>query len=187
MDMADPYVSLLSKALASNRVEDPLAQVSYAEASTYMHDVLLRDTDQMSMAHSLEVRVPLLDHKLVQYVIGLPDAYKRSNGIPKPLLINSLGVKLPAEITHRPKQGFTLPFDPWMREKLKTFCEERLSPERTAGRGLFRSEEVQKLWQSFLAQGKDVSWSRLWILVVLEEWLEKNGVHCVNVATASGR
>ena len=142
--MPDPYVSLLSKALASNRLEDPLAQVSYAEASTYMHDVLLRDTDQMSMAHSLEVRVPLLDHKLVQYVIGLPDAYKRSNGIPKPLLINSLGVKLPAEITHRPKQGFTLPFDPWMREKLKTFCEDRLSPERTAGRGLFRCRRGAK-------------------------------------------
>ena len=185
--MTDPYVSLLSKALASNRLEDPLAQVSYAEASTYMHDVLLRDTDQMSMAHSLEVRVPLLDHKLVQYVIGLPDAHKRSNGIPKPLLINSLGVKLPAEITHRPKQGFTLPFDPWMREKLKTFCADRLSPERTAARGLFRAEEVQKLWRSFLAEGKDVSWSRLWILVVLEEWLEKNGVHCGNVAVASGR
>ena len=147
--MPDPYVSLLKKALVSNRVESPLAQVSYAEASTYMQDVLLRDTDQMSMAHSLEVRVPLLDHKLVEYVIGLPDAYKRSNGNPKPLLINSLGVKLPAEIAHRPKQGFTLPFDPWMREKLKTFCEDRLSPERTVGRGLFKCEEVQKLGGRF--------------------------------------
>jgi len=185
--MIDPYVSLLSKALASNRLKDPLAQVSYAEAATYMHDVLLRDTDQMSMAHSLEVRVPLLDHQLVEYVMGLPDGYKRTNGTPKPLLINSLGAKLPSEIAHRPKQGFTLPFDPWMRGKLRTFCEERLSPERTVGRGLFRSDEVQKLWRSFLAQGKDVSWSRLWILVVLEEWIERNGVHCANLAAATGR
>jgi len=165
--MADPYVALLNKSLVSKWLESPLAQVSYAEASTYMHDVLLRDTDQMSMAHSLEVRVPLLDHKLVEYVMGLPDAYKCSNGIPKPLLISSIGVKLPPAITRRPKQGFTLPFDPWMRGKLKTFCEERLSPERTASRGLFRADEVQKLWRSFLAQGKDVSWSRLWVLVVL--------------------
>ncbi len=185
--MADPYVNLLRAAFANGSLPSPLAQISYAEARTYMHDVLLRDTDQMSMALSLEVRVPLLDHKLVEYMIGLPDSYKRSNRNPKPLLINSLGVQLPEEVTHRPKQGFTLPFDPWMRGKLKKFCEERLSPDRVRARGLMKPEEVQKIWRSFLAQGKDVSWSRLWILVVLEEWIEKNGMHCGNLAAAATR
>jgi asparagine synthase (glutamine-hydrolysing) len=115
-------------------------------------------------------------------VIGLPEAYKRPNGFPKPLLVNSLGVSLPPNITHRPKQGFTLPFDPWMRGKLRMFCEERLSPERVAGRGLLKPREVQRLWHSFLGKRKEVSWSRLWILVVLEEWLELNHVACESVS-----
>ncbi len=181
----DPYASLLRQAFTSRALESPLAQVSYAEARTYMHDVLLRDTDQMSMAHSLEVRVPLLDHKLVEHVISLPDAYKRPNGFAKPLLVNSLGVKLPHDITHRPKQGFTLPFDLWMRRDLKRFCEDRLSPDRVGGRGLLKPKEVEKLWQAFLSRRQDVSWSRLWILVVLEEWLEQNRVQCGSWATVS--
>ena len=141
-----------------------------------MHDVLLRDTDQMSMAHALEVRVPLLDHILVEYLMGLPDAYKRSNGTPKRLLVESLDGLLPDEIVHRPKQGFTLPFELWMHGALRRFCEERLSPERLGARGIFRPGQVQELWQAFLAGRRDVSWSRLWVLVVLEEWLACNDV-----------
>jgi asparagine synthase (glutamine-hydrolysing) len=141
-----------------------------------MHDVLLRDTDQMSMAHALEVRVPLLDHKLVEYLMGLPDECKVSNGTPKRLLVESLGQLLPQEIVQRPKRGFTLPFEPWMRGGLRAFCEERLSPERIGSRAFFRPERVRELWQSFLAGRSNVSWSRLWILVVLEDWLERNGI-----------
>jgi asparagine synthase (glutamine-hydrolysing) len=153
-----------------------LSLISYAEGRTYMHDVLLRDTDQMSMAHALEVRVPLLDHKLVEYLMGLPDECKVSNGTPKRLLVESLGQLLPQEIVQRPKRGFTLPFEPWMRGGLRAFCEERLSPERIGSRAFFRPERVRELWQSFLAGRSNVSWSRLWILVVLEDWLERNGI-----------
>jgi asparagine synthase (glutamine-hydrolysing) len=174
----DPYVELLQDAFASAPRAELLSQVSFAEARTYMHDVLLRDTDQMSMAHALEVRVPLLDHKLVEYLMGLPDAHKRTNGTPKPLLVDSLGDLLPKEIVHRPKQGFTLPFEIWMRGSMRQFCEERLSGERLGSRGIMRPEQVQKLWQGFLDGRRDVSWSRLWVLVVLEEWLERNGVVC---------
>lgn len=172
----DPYVRLLQEAFGEASDAEQLAQISYAEGRTYMHDVLLRDTDQMSMAHALEVRVPLLDHKLVQYVIGLPDTHKRSNGTPKRLLVESLEGLLPEEIVRRPKQGFTLPFDVWLRGSLRGYCEERLAPERTAARKLLHPGEVQKLWADFLAGSPNVSWSRLWVLVVLEEWMEENGV-----------
>ena len=171
----DPYVQLLRKAYASNPHADLLARVSYGEGRTYMHDVLLRDTDQMSMAHALEVRVPLLDHKLVEYVMGLPEAHKRPNGVPKRLLVECLDGLLPKEVIRRPKQGFTLPFDLWMRGALRQFCEERLDRERISSRAIFRPDQVQALWRRFLAGRRDVSWSRLWILVVLEEWLERNG------------
>lgn len=174
----DPYVELLRGELAREPQAGVLTQVSYAEARTYMHDVLLRDTDQMSMAHALEVRVPLLDHNLVEYVMGLPDAHKRPDGTPKRLLVESLGGLLPEEVVRRPKQGFTLPFEPWMRGSMRGFCEERLSGERIGARGIMRPEQVRTLWRDFVDGRPSVSWSRLWILVVLEEWLEQNGVSC---------
>ncbi len=172
----DPYTTALGEAFARSPGVGVLSQVSYAEARTYMHDVLLHDTDQMSMRHALEVRVPLLDHKLVEYVMGLSDDRKRSNGTPKRLLVESLNGLLPSEIVHRPKQGFTLPFDLWMRGAMRGFCEERLSADRIKSRGIMRPSQVDSLWRQFLDKRSGVTWSRLWILVALEEWLERNGV-----------
>ena len=174
----DPYVALLQTAYQNADGAGLLTQISYAEARTYMHDVLLRDSDQMSMAHALEVRVPLLDHKLVEYLMGVPDEYKRPNGTPKSLLVASLGDLLPDDVVHRPKQGFTFPFANWMRSELRAFCETRLDPQRIASRGIFNAREVGRLWKSFLDGSAEVSWSRLWVLVVLEEWLEQNQVRC---------
>jgi len=176
-DKADPYDGLLADAYANAPGADLFAQISFAESRTYMHDVLLRDTDQMSMAHALEVRVPLLDHHLVDLVTSLPDTLKQPGGnTPKPLLIESLHGLLPESIVHRPKQGFTLPFDPWMRGPLRAFCERRLGDHGLAGRGLMKPATIQRLWQSFLSDGKDVSWSRLWTLVVLDSWLDAHNL-----------
>jgi asparagine synthase (glutamine-hydrolysing) len=173
-DQNDPYERLLADAYASAPGSGMFAQISFAEARTYMHDVLLRDTDQMSMAHALEVRVPLLDHVLVEEVMAVPDAVKQPNGVPKRLLVEALGGLLPDSIVQRPKQGFTLPFDPWMRSALRPLCEERLGPRGLAGRGLLQPAAIDRLWNSFLNGGKDVSWSRLWTLVVLDSWLERH-------------
>lgn len=172
----DPYTDLLQANYLNAPWADTLAKISYAEARTYMHDVLLRDTDQMSMAHGLEVRVPFIDHKLVEYVMGLPASYKRANGTPKRLLVESLGGLLPKEIVHRPKQGFTLPFAIWMRGAMRQFCEARLERSRLHARGIFDPEQVDKLWQALLQGHPGVSWSRLWVLIALEEWLELNEI-----------
>jgi asparagine synthase (glutamine-hydrolysing) len=172
---ADPYTSRLAQAFSRNPGAGLISRISYAETSTYMHDVLLRDTDQMSMCHALEVRVPLLDHRLVEFVMGLPDECKAPRGTPKRLLVESVG-SLPQEIVQRPKKGFALPFEVWMRGALRGFCEDKLHRERIESQGIFRPERVSELWQSFLNGGKDVSWSRLWILIALVEWLEKNRV-----------
>ncbi len=175
-DDGEPYAALLRAAFASAPGASAFAQISYAEARTYMHDVLLRDTDQMSMAHALEVRVPLLDHELVDLVTSLPDACKVSNGTPKRLLVEALGPMLPDAVVHRPKQGFTLPFDPWMRGPLRSFCEARLGDRGLAGRDLLSGSAVAELWASFIGGGRNVSWSRVWVLVVLEDWLARNGI-----------
>jgi asparagine synthase (glutamine-hydrolysing) len=177
-DWQDPYVDLLRTTLNNVDSVELFARISYAEGRTYMHDVLLRDTDQMSMAHALEVRVPLLDHKLVEYVMGVPDAYKRPNGTPKSLLVQSLGDLLPRCIVHRPKRGFILPFAKWMGGDLRKFCEERLHSRRIGSRGIFETGEVNRLWQTFISGSREVSWSRLWVLIVLEEWLERHSMDC---------
>jgi asparagine synthase (glutamine-hydrolysing) len=150
-----------------------LSQISVLEMATYMQHVLLRDTDQMSMAHALEVRVPFLDHELVELVLGLPDRLKYPR-TPKQLLVESLGDLLPAEIVNRPKMGFALPFARWMKHELRDFCYGKV--QRLAERKQFNGPAIRHYWEDFLAGKQTVSWSRLWLLVVLEHWLEKNRI-----------
>lgn len=151
-----------------------LSQVSVAEISTYMQNTLLRDTDQMSMAHALEVRVPFLDYELVEYVLGVPDNYKYPS-TPKKLLTDALGDLLPAEIIHRPKMGFVLPWQKWLKEEMRAFAAEKL--QNLGQRNLLHTGALQSLWHRFLAGDAAVSWSRIWYLVVLENWLEAHDLH----------
>ncbi|MBK7940764.1 MAG: asparagine synthase (glutamine-hydrolyzing) [Flavobacteriales bacterium] len=150
-----------------------LSQVSVAELDTYLPNVLLRDTDQMSMAHALEVRVPFLDHELVEFVLGVSDTHKYPHS-PKKLLVDALGDLLPERIVNRPKMGFTLPWEHWMRNELRSFCEARLHTLGT--RPVFRRDGVRSLWTRFLAGDRRVNWARVWGLVVLADWLDTNRI-----------
>jgi len=150
-----------------------LSAVGVAEISTYMQNVLLRDTDQMSMAHALEIRVPFLDYELVEYVIGLPDKYKIPL-TPKKLLTDALGDLLPSEIVNRPKMGFTLPWKNWLKSDFKTLCETNL---KLLGQNPhFNADELNSLWQRFLKDDPLVTWSRIWYLVVLQRWITENNI-----------
>ncbi|MEO1450964.1 MAG: asparagine synthase C-terminal domain-containing protein, partial [Bacteroidota bacterium] len=148
-----------------------LSQVSVGEISTYTEPVLLRDTDQMSMAHALEVRVPFFDHTLVEYVLGLPDAVKYPHS-PKELLVSSLGDLLPHEVVHRPKKGFVFPWEQWLRHELKDFGQQHI--DALAQRGIFDGGAVTELWKRFQAQDPTVIWFYVWVLIVLENWLQQN-------------
>jgi len=150
-----------------------LSKVSYMEMNTYMQNVLLRDTDQMSMAHSLEVRVPFLDHELVEYVYGVGDEHKFPY-TPKKLLVDSLGDLLPKEIVNRPKMGFTFPWEQWMKNELKEFCIQNLT--NLIDRKLLDSKQLWSMWERFLKGDQKATWSRLWPLVVLGFWLEENDI-----------
>ena len=109
----------------------PIDLISYLELTQYMAPALLRDTDMMSMAHSLEVRVPLIDHKLVELMFSIPPSMKTHQGSPKRLLVNSLKLKLPDSVVNRKKMGFTLPFDDWMKGKMRSEIETvLLSPSK---------------------------------------------------------
>lgn len=151
---------------------DPINRVSYLESRCYMLNTLLRDADVMSMSHGLEVRVPLTDHQLAKAVLALPGAWKM-NRTPKRLLVEALAGSLPDELVHRPKRGFTLPFERWLRQELLLEIEPVLAAKRVSSgplSGLLDGDQVQQVWQDFLRG--TVSWSRPWSLYVLQRWCE---------------
>lgn len=150
-----------------------LSQVSIAEITTYLQNVLLRDTDQMSMAHALEVRVPFMDHHLVEYVLGINDTMKYPH-TPKKLLVDSFPDLLPSEVVNRPKMGFTFPWRQWLREDLHEFVGDHISD--LSKRELFNKGGVEKLWSDFERNAPDVNYAHVWNLVVLENWVQHNKV-----------
>ncbi|MGZ3865330.1 MAG: asparagine synthase (glutamine-hydrolyzing) [Bacteroidia bacterium] len=156
----------LLRMLDYDKKDHRLTKYSIAEISTYMQNVLLRDTDQMSMAVALEVRVPFLDYKLVEYVLGVSDKHKYPH-TPKKLLTDSLQELLPPEIINRKKMGFVLPWEQWMKNELKDFCRERLNSLEDMG---LSGPHVDVLWERFLKNDPRINWSRIWPLVTLSNW-----------------
>lgn len=152
---------------------DPVNRVSYLELTNYMANMLLRDTDCMSMANGLEVRVPFLDHLLVEYVLSVPGGMKLDSSTPKHLLVKALQGVIPEEIVHRPKKGFTLPFEHWLRGPLKAGVESALTQIGEGPLGsLLNPEAVRQVWTDFM--GGRTSWSRPWSLYVLDRWCRTN-------------
>lgn len=151
-----------------------LSKVSVMEMETYMQNTLLRDADQMSMAHALEIRVPFLDHRLVEYVLGVSDTFKYPH-TPKELLTASVGDLIPREIIDRPKMGFTFPWALWMRNELNSFCESQLQALEAVQ--ALNHAEVMTLWKRFMNNDKHITWSRIWPLVVLGHWVKEHDIH----------
>ncbi len=143
---------------------DTMGKISWAEIQSYMIPMLLRDSDQMSMAVGLEIRVPFLDHCLVEEVINLPQRFKKGRGV-KPLLVEAFKDELPRDVYDRPKQGFTLPMSDWIRGPLAALTNEGV---QAAADWLGLSAPLQQK-ESF-DQG-NVHWTRVWHWCVLGHWL----------------
>ena len=146
---------------------DPQSVISAWELRTYMADVLLRDSDVMSMRHSLELRVPLVDRPFIEWLWAQPARFKFTPAAPKSALAEAVADLLPPGLGQRPKQGFTLPFSLWMRRELRPFLDDTFSAASLARSGLFSPAAVQTRWQSFLHGQDPRDWSRLWSLAVL--------------------
>jgi asparagine synthase (glutamine-hydrolysing) len=150
-----------------------LSQVSIAELSSYVSNVLLRDTDQMSMAVALEVRDPFLDYKLVEYVLGVNDAFKTPH-FPKKLLIDSLNGLLPDTIIHRKKIGFNFPWAVWMRGELQEFCSKRITA--FSERNIVDSKRLLATWATFLKNQSTNTAQEIWLCILLEDWLARHQI-----------
>jgi len=166
------WLGWLERTADEARKLEPVAGISWLEMRTYMASTLLRDTDAVSMARSLEVRVPLLDTPLVEFVWSLPDAARRRPGAQKALLVEALGDLLPQEILTQRKRTFTLPWEAWLRGPLRARMEASFADPAPPLAAYLRPGGVRSVWTDFLA-GK-TTWSRPWSLYVLNEWCRRH-------------
>jgi glycosyltransferase involved in cell wall biosynthesis len=166
-----PELAALEAELAG---ADGFQTISAWEMRTYMADVLLRDSDVMSMRHSLELRVPFVDVPLVEWLWAQPSRFKHDLRRPKSALADVLGGILPQEILHRKKMGFTLPFAHWMRRELKPFLDSTFSAASVANTGLLDPAAAQAQWRQFQAGNDNRAWSRVWSLAVLIHFLNRS-------------
>ena len=141
-----------------------------ADLTTYLVDDVLTKVDRASMAISLEVRVPLLDHRVVEYALSLPLGSRRRKQSLKALL----GRYLPNELFERPKTGFSIPLDEWLRGELRSLLDTYLGEERLRREGLFHASVVRALVREFLGGNKRLQ-RPLWALMAFEMWREHAG------------
>ncbi len=166
------WLGWLERAADVARKLEPIAGIAWLEMRSYMASTLLRDTDSVSMARSLEVRVPLLDTPLVEFVGSLPDAARHRPGAQKALLVEALGDLLPPQIAAQQKRTFTLPWEEWLRGPLRARLEASFADPAPALAPHLHANGVRDVWTAFLA-GK-TSWSRPWSLYVLNEWCRQH-------------
>jgi asparagine synthase (glutamine-hydrolysing) len=148
---------------------DSFTAVSCFELQPYMVNTLLRDTDVASMANSIEVRVPFLDHRLVEFAGRLPKSAKLTPGMPKSLLVEALSDLLPQEVVSQPKKTFTLPWEVWLRGALGVRLSQDLANLDPALQPYMNPRAVRGVWQNFVTG--HTNWSRPWSLFVLNEWV----------------
>jgi asparagine synthase (glutamine-hydrolysing) len=166
----DPYQDM-RRYLAETNASNVLDQLLYVDTKTYLHELLMKQ-DQMSMAASIESRVPFLDHKLVEFTARLPVRMKLRGWTTKYVLRESMKGLLPDAILKRPKMGFPVPVGSWFRGEFKYVIEDYVLSERTMERGLFEKTFVEQIVSEHQSGTQDHA-QRLWSLVNFEIWLRR--------------
>ena len=156
-----------------------MQQITMAEINNYLKNTLLRDSDIMGMANSLEIRCPFIDHELIEFALTIPDNYKIKNLDTKVVLKEAFKNYLPDKIIHRKKMGFAFPLSTWLKAgKLKCLVDDCLSESSVANRNLFNYAEVSKIKNAYFSLRQDSiqtyqCYQKVWLLVVLELWFRK--------------
>ncbi|HEX7181195.1 MAG TPA: asparagine synthase (glutamine-hydrolyzing) [Thermoanaerobaculia bacterium] len=164
----DPF-SALEPHLARAPKGDPLARLLYLDLKTWLADDGLVKVDRMSMAHGLEVRCPMLDHRIVEFAARVPSHLKMAGGETKRLLRRVAERRLPAEILSRPKRGFAPPVARWLREDLRDMTRDLLLGPEAMARGLFEQRELARLLNDHETGKLEAGWA-IWALLMLEVW-----------------
>ena len=163
----DPYAGVTAL-LEQTDATSLLDKLLYADTKTYLQELLMKQ-DQMSMAASIESRVPFLDHKLIEYTATMPERMKLRGSITKYVLRESMKGILPEPILSRSKMGFPVPIGSWFRGAYRSIIDEYVTSERALSRGIFQSDYVRSIVHRHQVDGEDHS-ERLWALVNFEMW-----------------
>ena len=153
-------------------VPDFFSRMQYLDTLTYLPDDILTKVDRASMAVSLESRVPLLDHRVVEFARRLPHRMKERGGKGKWLLREVLGRYVPRGLIERPKMGFGVPIDQWLRGPLMDWADALLSPAAIARHGLLRPEPIQAAWTAHRSRAQNMQYP-LWTVLMLQDWLNR--------------
>jgi asparagine synthase (glutamine-hydrolysing) len=148
---------------------DPLARLQHIDLKVYLPDDILVKADRMSMAHSLEVRVPYLDHRIVEFAASLPSQLKVRRFTKKYILKQTISRLLPAQVLKRKKTGFNVPIPMWLRRELREMMHDTLSPTRVKEVGFFNPDAVSALMRDHEEMRVDLS-RNLWGLLVFMQW-----------------
>jgi asparagine synthase (glutamine-hydrolysing) len=167
-----PDGATFSRLAAEGRAPDYVSTLQHIDIATYLPDDILAKVDRASMAVSLESRVPLLDHRLMEFVATVPSGLKLRNGGGKYLLQRAMAQDLPAEILTRKKMGFGVPLGAWFRRELRDMTRDVLLGARARQRSIFRAAEVENLLATHDAGRRDCS-ARLWSLICFELWMQQ--------------
>ncbi len=169
---APEEISSLNDPAEWARLGDFRHVMMYQDIVSYLADDILVKLDRASMAVSLEGRVPLLDHRVVEFAWRLPHRMKARDGESKWLLRRLLGRYVPDEVRARPKQGFSVPIEDWVRGPLRDWAESLLDPARLADEGYFDANAVRGVWSRHLA-GAENSKKLLWSVLMFQAWLDR--------------
>jgi asparagine synthase (glutamine-hydrolysing) len=157
--------------LDGESMDDKWAWMSLYDLSGYLPEDILTKVDRASMAVGLEARVPLIDHRVVEFAARIPTAMKMRDGQGKWPLRQVLYRHVPQELVDRPKMGFGVPIERWMREDLRGWCEDLLSPDAIRRGGYVDAELVARMWREYLAG--ETNWHYyLWDVLMFQAWVE---------------
>jgi asparagine synthase (glutamine-hydrolysing) len=163
-------VEVFKRHAAKAQTEDALAMIQYLDLKTYLVGDINTKVDRASMAHSLEVREPLMDHPLVEWLASLPSSMKMSRGGSKLLLKKAMQSYLPHEIMDRPKQGFAVPLARWFRGPLRSRVSEAILGSRLAATGVFNERALRQTVDAHVSGARDFS-GPLWTLLMFDAFL----------------